>query len=127
MTRTAWIFELSGGAIGDYEDTCLPKEQREAVWTVAALHQWDMGVDDPRCITSAEEVSFSSPSFPLFKLTLTCACGASASVGVRMRVGFELIADEMACSDFVCCVVDARDYWDGCSGRSVPNGMFFLN
>ena len=50
----AWIFELSGGAIADFEDTCLPKEQREAVWTVAALHQWEMGIDDPRCITTAE-------------------------------------------------------------------------
>ncbi|PIL33689.1 hypothetical protein GSI_04313 [Ganoderma sinense ZZ0214-1] len=53
-----WIFELAGGAIGDFEDNCLPKEQREAAWTVAALHQWDMGIDDPRCITSAEAVSF---------------------------------------------------------------------
>ncbi|GJE98185.1 hypothetical protein PsYK624_144070 [Phanerochaete sordida] len=50
-----WIFELSGGAIADFEDTCLPKEQREAVWTVAALHQWEMGIDDPRCITTAED------------------------------------------------------------------------
>ena len=54
---SAWIFELAGGAIGDYEDTCLPKEQREATWTVAALHQWDMGIDDPRCVTTAESVS----------------------------------------------------------------------
>lgn len=53
--HTAWIFELAGGAIADYEDTCLPKEQREAIWTVAALHQWDMGIDDPRCIQTAEE------------------------------------------------------------------------
>lgn len=53
----AWIFELSGGAIGDYDDTAIPKEQREAIWTVAALHQWDMGIDDPRCITTAEDVS----------------------------------------------------------------------
>ena len=52
----AWLFELAGGAIADYEDTCLPKEQREATWTVAAFHQWDMGIDDPRCITTAEEV-----------------------------------------------------------------------
>ncbi|KZT72357.1 hypothetical protein DAEQUDRAFT_32334 [Daedalea quercina L-15889] len=50
-----WIFELSGGAIADFEDTPIPKEQREAVWTVAALHQWEMGIDDPRCILSAEE------------------------------------------------------------------------
>lgn len=55
-TYIAWLFELAGGAIADYEDTCLPKEQREAAWTVAALHQWDMGIDDPRCITTAEEV-----------------------------------------------------------------------
>ncbi|OBZ69704.1 hypothetical protein A0H81_10189 [Grifola frondosa] len=42
-------------AIGDFEDNCLPKEQREATWTVAALHQCgEMGIDDPRCITSAE-------------------------------------------------------------------------
>lgn len=52
----AWIFELAGGAISDYEDTCLPKEQREAIWTVAALHQWEMGIDDPRCKTTAEDV-----------------------------------------------------------------------
>ncbi|KZT01489.1 uncharacterized protein LAESUDRAFT_739160 [Laetiporus sulphureus 93-53] len=51
-----WLFELSGGAIADFEDTCLPKEQREATWTVAALHQWEMGIDDPRCIASAEEL-----------------------------------------------------------------------
>ncbi|KAI0701004.1 hypothetical protein C8T65DRAFT_709583 [Cerioporus squamosus] len=51
-----WIFELAGGAIGDFEDNCLPKEQREAAWTVAALHQWDMGIDDPRCVSTAEEV-----------------------------------------------------------------------
>ncbi|KAH9935139.1 uncharacterized protein BXZ73DRAFT_100528 [Epithele typhae] len=50
-----WIFELAGGAIEDFEDTCLPKEQRAATWTVAALHQWDMGIDDPRCIETAEE------------------------------------------------------------------------
>ncbi|KAI0682943.1 hypothetical protein BC835DRAFT_1474152 [Cytidiella melzeri] len=57
-----WIFELSGGAIADYEDTCVPKEQREATWTVAALHQWDMGIDDPKCIETAEEVSPAAPS-----------------------------------------------------------------
>ncbi|KII95486.1 hypothetical protein PLICRDRAFT_217263 [Plicaturopsis crispa FD-325 SS-3] len=50
-----WLFELAGGAIADFEDTCLPKAQREAKFTVAALHQWDVGVEDPRCILSAEE------------------------------------------------------------------------
>ncbi|KAF7790950.1 hypothetical protein EIP86_001909 [Pleurotus ostreatoroseus] len=68
-----WIFELCGGAIADFEDNCLPKEQREATWTIAALHQWDMGIDDPRCITTAEDwmqhvikpVSVGGP-FPVF-------------------------------------------------------------
>ncbi|THV06641.1 hypothetical protein K435DRAFT_450087 [Dendrothele bispora CBS 962.96] len=49
-----WLFELAGGAIADYENTCVPKSQREALFTVAALHQWDMGLDDVRCITTAE-------------------------------------------------------------------------
>ena len=55
----AWIFELAGGAIGDFEDNCLPKEQRDAAWTVAALHQWEMDVDDDLCFDSAERVSWS--------------------------------------------------------------------
>ncbi|KAG6878287.1 hypothetical protein C0992_008294 [Termitomyces sp. T32_za158] len=50
-----WLFELAGGAIGDFEDTCVPKSQREAAFTVAALHQWEMDVDDDRCVESAEE------------------------------------------------------------------------
>ena len=52
----AWIFELAGGAIGDFDDTCVPKSQRETAFTLAALHQWDIGIDDPRCITTAEDV-----------------------------------------------------------------------
>ena len=44
----------------DFEDTCVPKSQREASFTIAALHQWEMElVDDVRCIDSAEEVSVS--------------------------------------------------------------------
>ncbi|KAJ3864737.1 hypothetical protein EV359DRAFT_72860 [Lentinula novae-zelandiae] len=50
-----WLFELAGGAISEFEDTCVPKSQRETLFTVAALHQWDMGINDPRCITTAEE------------------------------------------------------------------------
>ncbi len=69
---SAWIFDLAGGAIGDFEDNCLPKEQRDAAWTVAALHQWDMGIDDPRCITSAEAVSLSGLFFSL--CCFLCAC-----------------------------------------------------
>ncbi|KAF9262681.1 hypothetical protein L218DRAFT_903717 [Marasmius fiardii PR-910] len=49
-----WLFELAGGAIADFGDNCVPKSQREATFTVAALHQWDMGINDPRCITTAE-------------------------------------------------------------------------
>lgn len=55
----AWLFELAGGAIADYEDNCVPKSQREAPFTIAALHQWEMDIDDDRCINSAEEVSWS--------------------------------------------------------------------
>ncbi|KAK0459233.1 uncharacterized protein EV420DRAFT_1539084 [Desarmillaria tabescens] len=50
-----WLFELTGGRISDIEDSCLPKEQREAAFTIAALHQWDMDVQDDRCEESAEE------------------------------------------------------------------------
>ncbi|KAL9712103.1 hypothetical protein Ac2012v2_005179 [Leucoagaricus gongylophorus] len=50
-----WLFELAGGAIPDYEDTCIPKSQREASFTIAALHQWEMEIDDDRCKESAEE------------------------------------------------------------------------
>ncbi|XP_006461325.1 hypothetical protein AGABI2DRAFT_185602 [Agaricus bisporus var. bisporus H97] len=50
-----WLFELAGGAIPDYEDTCIPKSQREAAFTLAALHQWEMDFDDDKCTTTAEE------------------------------------------------------------------------
>ncbi|KAI0264192.1 hypothetical protein BC834DRAFT_884175 [Gloeopeniophorella convolvens] len=54
--RAAWLFELAGGAIADDADgTCVPKTQREAAFTIAALHQWEMGVDDPRCVATAED------------------------------------------------------------------------
>ncbi|KAF7290117.1 FAD-binding PCMH-type domain-containing protein [Mycena chlorophos] len=50
-----WLFELAGGALVDYEDTCVPKSQREASFNITALHQWEMSIDDARCIDSAEE------------------------------------------------------------------------
>ena len=50
----AWLFELAEGAVADAEDNCLPKSQREAAFTVAALHQWDLDNHDDRCITAAE-------------------------------------------------------------------------
>jgi hypothetical protein len=58
----AWLFELAGGAIGDFENSCLPKEQREAAFTVAALHQWDLDIDDPKCVSAAEDVGYRSLS-----------------------------------------------------------------
>ena len=58
---SAWLFELTGGAIADFEGTCIPKSRREASFTIAALHQWEMGVDDPCCISSAEDVRRYSP------------------------------------------------------------------
>jgi hypothetical protein len=33
----------------------LPKAQREASFTVAALHQWEINTHDDRCVNSAEE------------------------------------------------------------------------
>ncbi|KAJ3509303.1 hypothetical protein NLJ89_g5289 [Agrocybe chaxingu] len=50
-----WLFELAGGAIIDFEDTSVPKSQREASFTIAALHQWEMDVHDDECVDSAEE------------------------------------------------------------------------
>ncbi|KAF8557909.1 hypothetical protein OG21DRAFT_1434413 [Imleria badia] len=50
-----WLFELAGGALVDFENSCLPKSQRQAVFTVTALHQWDIDFEDPRCVESAEE------------------------------------------------------------------------
>ena len=70
-TNLAWLFELADGAIMDFEDTCVPKSQREASFTIAALHQWEMELrDDVRCVDSAKEVSVSLllPSFITFKL-----------------------------------------------------------
>jgi hypothetical protein len=70
---SAWLFELSGGAIADYEGTCVPKAQRQAGFTIAALHQWEMGVDDPRCVSSAEDVRPSPPlHVPADRNTLFC-------------------------------------------------------
>jgi hypothetical protein len=63
---SAWLFELAGGAIADFEGTCVPKVQREAAFTIAALHQWEMGIDDPRCVSSAEDVRY--PHFLLMSL-----------------------------------------------------------
>ncbi|KAH7334971.1 hypothetical protein B0J17DRAFT_720504 [Rhizoctonia solani] len=50
-----WLFELSGGALTDTTDSCLPKAAREATFTIVALHQWKVELDDPACVITAEE------------------------------------------------------------------------
>ncbi|KAG8789407.1 hypothetical protein FRC12_013555 [Ceratobasidium sp. 428] len=50
-----WLFELSGGALTDTTDTCLPKVPREAAFTIVALHQWKLEDNDPACVLTAEE------------------------------------------------------------------------
>jgi hypothetical protein len=44
----------------------VPKSQREAPFTIAALHQWEMDINDDRCVDSAEEVSWSHESHSSF-------------------------------------------------------------
>ncbi|KAL5638537.1 hypothetical protein ACGC1H_005271 [Rhizoctonia solani] len=50
-----WLFELSAGALVDTTDSCLPKAAREAAFTIVALHQWKLEMDDPACVLTAEE------------------------------------------------------------------------
>ncbi|CAE6410755.1 unnamed protein product [Rhizoctonia solani] len=50
-----WLFELSGGALTDTTDSCLPKAAREATFTIVALHQWKLEMDDPACVLTAEK------------------------------------------------------------------------
>ncbi|KAH8828095.1 hypothetical protein DL96DRAFT_1463438 [Flagelloscypha sp. PMI_526] len=63
-----WLFELAGGAVAapnplsqergvlpKRTESCFPNDQREAQWTIVALHQWDMGDDDPLCVEAGEE------------------------------------------------------------------------
>ncbi|TDL16930.1 hypothetical protein BD410DRAFT_794846 [Rickenella mellea] len=50
-----WLVELAGGAVVDFDNSCLPLSQRKANFTIAAFHQWDIGVVDDRCKSSAEE------------------------------------------------------------------------
>ncbi|KAH6914077.1 hypothetical protein BKA70DRAFT_1260374 [Coprinopsis sp. MPI-PUGE-AT-0042] len=50
-----WLFELTGGAVAEFDNGVIPKSQREATFTIAALHQWEMNANDDRCIDSAEE------------------------------------------------------------------------
>ncbi|KDQ20249.1 hypothetical protein BOTBODRAFT_51605 [Botryobasidium botryosum FD-172 SS1] len=49
-----WLFELSGGAMGDVEDSVLPTALRKACFNVVALHQWKIDENDPECVQTAE-------------------------------------------------------------------------
>ena len=58
----------------DFENSCLPKSQRQAAFTVAALHQWDIDIEDPRCVESAEEVRMAHD---ILSLSYAAFCGYS--------------------------------------------------
>ncbi|KAG8903742.1 hypothetical protein FRB99_002833 [Tulasnella sp. 403] len=51
----AWLFELGGGALTDFEDTCIPKPIRQGSFNIVAFHQWKIEDIDIRCVESAEE------------------------------------------------------------------------
>lgn len=50
-----WLFELSGGNVSDEHGGCFPASSRQATWTVAAFHQWELDEDDPKCVSAAED------------------------------------------------------------------------
>lgn len=52
----AWLFELGGGALPDFKDTCIPAPIREGNFNIVAFHQWKIEDSDVRCVESAEEV-----------------------------------------------------------------------
>jgi hypothetical protein len=66
ITIPAWFFELAGGKLPEFENTCVPRSSREAAFTIAALHQWPLDENDPRCIDTAAEVR----RFNLFHLSI---------------------------------------------------------
>lgn len=60
------------GAVADTTTSCLPKSHREALYTVAALHQWPVNVpqEDVRCVLTARDwidkvIHVESPGGPL--------------------------------------------------------------
>lgn len=68
LMSAAWLVELAGGAVADSDSTCFPKSQREAAFTIVALHQWELDDDDPLCVSTAEEVR----DYSLDLITLNC-------------------------------------------------------
>lgn len=71
-SRSAWLFELIAGAVTDTKTSCLPQSHRNALYTVAALHQWPVNIpqEDVRCVHTARDwiekiVHPDSPGGPL--------------------------------------------------------------
>ncbi|KAJ9093584.1 hypothetical protein QFC19_008313 [Naganishia cerealis] len=67
-----WLFELTAGAVSDTTTSCLPKSHRDALYTVAALHQWPVNIpqEDVRCVVTARDwidktIHPNSPGGPL--------------------------------------------------------------
>lgn len=59
----AWFFEILGEAIQSGPEPpnegCIPQKSRDAMWNVAAFHQWELDAseeEDERCVGTAEEV-----------------------------------------------------------------------
>ena len=72
ITILAWFFELAGGKLPEFEDTCVPRSTREAAFTIAALHQWPLEENDPRCIDTAAEVrQFKSLHLSIYRTHLS--------------------------------------------------------
>jgi hypothetical protein len=72
QSSSAWLFELTAGAVSDATTTCLPKSHRDALYTVAALHQWPVNIpqEDVRCVLTARDwidntIHPDSPGGPL--------------------------------------------------------------
>jgi hypothetical protein len=72
ITIPAWFFELAGGKLPEFESSCVPRSTREAAFTIAALHQWPLEENDPRCIDTAAEVrQFDSFHASIFRTYLS--------------------------------------------------------
>jgi len=50
-----WLFELAGGAMTDFTNSCLAQSTREAAFTVVAFHKWPSFGGDEDCIRTGEE------------------------------------------------------------------------
>lgn len=83
----AWLFELVAGAVCDTKTSCLPQSHRDAVYTVAALHQWPVNIpqEDVRCVLTARDwidkiIHPESPGGPL-----PCVSGILSSVQIALN------------------------------------------